>query len=168
PFEAEAAVGPLEVPDPEPERPATIVALDDLPVDAVRRGDVARARRDLGVALGSRPTGLRHLVVEPGALSGPPHCHSSEEELFVVLEGEGVLLLGDEEHPVRPGTIVSRPPGTGVAHAFRAGDGPLTLLAYGTRDPSDIVYYPRSGKVSLRGVKAIFRVERVDYWDGEA
>ncbi|MEA2357546.1 MAG: hypothetical protein QOI62_806 [Solirubrobacteraceae bacterium] len=167
PFEAEAAVGPLEVPDPEPERPATIVALDDLPVDAVRRGDVARVRRDLGVALGSRPTGLRHLVVEPGALSGPPHCHSSEEELFVVLEGEGALLLGDEEHPVRPGTIVSRPPGTGVAHAFRAGDGPLTLLAYGTRDPSDIVYYPRSGKVSLRGVKAIFRVERVDYWDGE-
>jgi uncharacterized cupin superfamily protein len=78
-----------------------------------------------------------------------------------------MLLLGDEEHPVRAGSGVARPPGTGVAHAFRAGAGPLTVLAYGTREPNDIAYYPRSGKVSLRGVNAIFRVQRVDYWDGE-
>jgi uncharacterized cupin superfamily protein len=167
PFEAEAAAGPLEVPEPEPERAPTIVALDDLPLDERRRGDVNRVRRDLGDALGSRRTGLGHLVVAPGAMSYPTHCHSAEEELFVVLEGEGALLLGDEEHPLRPGSIVARPPGTGVAHAFRAGDAPLTLLAYGTRDPNDIVYYPRSGKVSLRGVKAIFRVQRVDYWEDE-
>jgi len=35
----------------------------------------------------------------------PPHCHSLEEEIFVVLEGEGHLLLweedGVEEHEVR-------------------------------------------------------------------
>ena len=100
-------------------------------------------------------------------LSSPPHCHSAEEELFVVLDGGGELLLGDDEHPVRPGSIVARPPGTGVSHAFRAGDAGLTLLAFGTRDPNDIVYYPRSGKVSLRGIRARFQVERVDYWDGE-
>jgi hypothetical protein len=28
-------------------------------------------------------------------------------------------------------------------------------------------YRPRSGKVALRGVGAILRVERVDSWDGE-
>jgi uncharacterized cupin superfamily protein len=107
------------------------------------------------------------MVVEPGALSYPPHCHSAEEELFVVLDGSGTLLLGNEEHPVRAGSVVARPPGTGVAHAFRAGDQPLTLLAYSDRDPNDMCFYPRSGKVSLRGLKAIFRVERLDYWDGE-
>ena len=74
-------------------------------------------------------------------LSSPPHCHSAEEELFVVLDGDGTLLLGDDEHPVRTGSIVARPPGSGVAHAFRAGDSGLTLLAFGTRDPNDIVFY---------------------------
>jgi uncharacterized cupin superfamily protein len=167
PFAAEEAAGPLELPEPEAQRPPTIVNVEDVPPREARRGDVAGERRVLGEAIGSRLSGLRRLVVEPGALSYPPHCHSSEEELFVVLDGSGSLLLGDEEHPVRPGSVVARPPGTGVAHAFRAGDQPLTLLAYGTRDSNDICFYPRSGKVSLRGVKAIFRVQRVDYWDGE-
>jgi uncharacterized cupin superfamily protein len=167
PFDAEEAAGPIELPEPEAQRPPTIVNVEDVPPREARRGDVAGERRVLGEAIGSRLSGLRRLVVEPGALSYPPHCHSSEEELFVVLEGSGSLLLGDDEHPVRPGSVVARPPGTGVAHAFRAGDQPLTLLAYGTRDPNDICFYPRSGKVSLRGVKAIFRVQRVDYWDGE-
>jgi uncharacterized cupin superfamily protein len=168
PFAAEEAAGPLELPEPEAQRPPTIVALADAPVREAHTGDVVRVRRDLGDALGSRATGLGHLVVEPRALTYPPHCHSAEEELFVVLDGSGTLLLGDEEHPVRPGSVVARPPGTGVAHAFRAGDGPLTVLAYGTREPNDIAYYPRSGKVSLRGVNAMFHVTRVDYWDGEA
>jgi uncharacterized cupin superfamily protein len=68
---------------------------------------------------------------------------------------------------LRRGTVVSRPAGTGIAHTFRAGSEGLTLLAYGTRDPNDICYYPRSGKISWRGVGLIGRVEHVDYWDGE-
>jgi uncharacterized cupin superfamily protein len=167
PFKAENAAGPLELPEPSAERPPTIVHIDDVAPRENRRGDVIGVRRNVGVALGSRQAGLRHLVVEPGALTYPPHCHSTEEELFVVLDGEGTLLLGDEEQPVRTGSVVARPPATAVAHAFRAGDEPLTLLAYGTREPSDICFYPRSGKVSIQGIGAIFRVQRVDYWDGE-
>jgi len=62
---------------------------------------------------------------------------------------------------------VSRPAGTRVAHAFRAGTRGLTYLAYGTRDTNDIVYYPRSNKIFFRGVGLIGRIERLDYWDGE-
>jgi uncharacterized cupin superfamily protein len=167
PFAAEEAAGPIELPEPEADRLATIVKLDDVAARGSRRGDVAGERRRLGDAVGARGSLLQHMVVEPGALSYPPHCHSAEEELFVVLDGSGTLLLGDDEHPVRAGSVVARPPGTGVAHAFRAGDEPLTLLAYSDRDPNDMCFYPRSGKVSLRGLKAIFRVERLDYWDGE-
>jgi uncharacterized cupin superfamily protein len=143
------------------------VALRDVHPDAFAHGDVGAARRDLGEVLDSRSTGLGHLVVDPGALNAPPHCHGAEEELFVVLEGSGTLLLGDEEQPIRAGTVVARPPGTGVPHAFRAGEDGLTLLAYGTRQPNDIVFYPRSNKVALRGIKARFAIERVEYWDGE-
>ena len=117
--------------------------------------------------LGSVKIGVGHLVVEPGKLSSPPHCHAAEEELFVVLAGGGTLLLDDDEHAVRPGSVVARPPATRVAHAFRAGDEGLTLLAFGTREPNDVAYYPRSGKVSLRGIGVRFRVDRLDYWDGE-
>ena len=60
----------------------------------------------------------------------------------------------------------ARPPATRVARAFRGDDG-LALLAFGTRDPNDIVYYPRSDKVSLCGVGVRFRVDPLDYWDGE-
>lgn len=57
--------------------------------------------------------------------------------------------------------------GTGVAHAFRAGDEPLSLLAYGERRPYDVTFYPRSRKVSFRGLGVIGRLELCDYWDGE-
>ena len=89
-----------------------------------------------------------------------------------MLAGDGALELlhpdgTAESHPVHAGHVISRPAGTGVSHTFGAGDGGLRLLAHGHRDPSDICFYPRSGKVSIRGVQAIFRVQRVDYWDGE-
>jgi uncharacterized cupin superfamily protein len=169
PFDAEAAAGPLELPAPEPTRPPTIVASRDVEEVEWGRGDCRSARRDLGRAAGSARSGVKHVFVRPGHLSAPPHCHTSEEELFVVLGGGGELLLGDDPPlPVRPWSVVARPPGTGVAHAFRAGDDGLELLAYGTREPADACYYPRSGKVSLRGLRAIFRVEPAGYWDGEA
>jgi uncharacterized cupin superfamily protein len=68
---------------------------------------------------------------------------------------------------VRPGSVVVRPPATRVAHAFRAGDDGLALLAFGTRDPNDIARFPRSRKVSLRGIGVRSRVDGLDYWDGE-
>jgi uncharacterized cupin superfamily protein len=99
--------------------------------------------------------------------SSPQHCHSLEEEIFVVLAGGGTLVLGDEEIPVRAGNVVARPAGTGVAHLFRAGDEGLSLLAYGTREPGDVCYYPRSNKIAFRGLGVIARLEKLDYWDGE-
>ena len=119
--------------------------------------------RDLGRAAGSVRAGLVHLLVDPGKLNCPPHCHSAEEELFVVLDGEGVCLLGDEEHPMRQGSVVGRPPGTGVAHAFR---GPLTLLAYGTRDTNDVCYYPRTKQIHWRGLGVAAQIDNLEPWTG--
>jgi uncharacterized cupin superfamily protein len=177
PWEREAAAGELELPPPSP-RPPRIVNLADVPVDGRRGETVASEHRELGGAAGSERTGLNHHTVPAGMLNVPPHCHSSEEELFVVLDGSGTLELtpsprqeakGVEPstHDVRRGSIVARPAGTGIAHAFRAGPEGLTLLAYGTRDPNDICYYPRSRKISWRGVGVMARVEYVDYWVDE-
>jgi uncharacterized cupin superfamily protein len=157
-------------PEPWPERPAMIVNTQE--VEPQIRG--GRRRRDLAHEAGSRWTGLKHIELDPGVLSGPPHVHSAEEEIFVVLEGAGTLELTPpgidaepEAHAVRRGSVVARPPGTGVAHAFRAGDSGLTLIAWGTRDPNDICWYPRSRKMLWRGVGVVGRVEPLDYWEGE-
>ncbi len=173
PFRAEVDAGPLEVPATSAERPATIAVIDDVEVTERSRGDVRQRWRDLGSTIGSTRSGLRQILVQPLGLSNPPHCHSAEDELFVVLAGDGELELTAADasdagrHPVRAGHVVSRPAGSGVAHSFRAGEDGMTLLAYGQRDPRDVCFYPRSQKLSLRGLGVMLRVERVDYWDGE-
>lgn len=171
PLEREAAAGPLELPAPAP-RPPCSVALDDVEVETDEVGDFAITERDVARAAGSVRTGLRYNVVPPGKLNCPPHWHAAEHELFVVLAGGGTLELYDnqanlsEEHALRPGHCVARPAGTNRAHMLRAGDEGLTYLAYGTRDTSEIVYYPRSKKAWLGRV--MVRVEPVeDYWEGE-
>jgi uncharacterized cupin superfamily protein len=172
PLQREAAAGPLDVPQPSP-RPSCIVALEDVELEAEEVNDVATAERDVARAAGSARTGLRYNTVPSGKLNCPPHWHGSEHELFVVLEGGGELLLFDnrgevaETHALRAGHCVARPgPGRRLAHALRGGSEGMTYLAYGMRDPGEIVYYPRSRKAWLGGVMA--RLELVDdYWEGE-
>jgi uncharacterized cupin superfamily protein len=163
PFTREAAAGPPDCPAPERERPRHIVALADVP--AILGG---RARR-LGQTAGASAAGLNHVVLAPGGQGAPAHCHSVEEELFVVLDGDGVLELWGrgatqpDEHPLRTGDVVSRSAGSGVAHALRPGAQGITYLAYGTRQPSDMCFYPQSGRVSLRGLGIALRSPEIEH-----
>jgi uncharacterized cupin superfamily protein len=166
-FVRESQLGPPETPAEPGPRPPTIVNVAGVTPEPLERPRVVRTRRNLGRAAGSVSTGLQHVEVAPGKESSAMHCHSLEEEVFVVLGGDGVVVLGEEAVPVRAGSVVSRPAGTGVAHVFRAGDAGLTYLAYGTREPGDICFYPRSNKLFFRGVGVIVRAEQLDYWDGE-
>jgi uncharacterized cupin superfamily protein len=171
PWTREAAAGPAEFGELSP-RPSTIVHVGDLEPLERDTTTIGRRVRYPGREMGSVRTGIRHAEVFPGKLNAPPHCHAAEEEIFVVLEGDGHVLLWEDEvveHPVRAGSIVCRLAGTGVAHAFRGGDEGMTLLMYGAKDPREVVYYPRSGKVYFVGLDLMTRVgERVvDYWEGE-
>jgi uncharacterized cupin superfamily protein len=166
PFEREGELGPPETPDPG-ERPSSILNADEVEAEPSERENHRGRWRKLGGKAGARRTGLNLIELDPGQTASPQHCHSAEEEIFVVLDGGGTLLLGDDEHPVRRFDVVARPPGTCIAHAFRAGESGLTFLAYGTREPNDICYYPRSNKIAFWGVGVIGRIERLDYWDGE-
>ena len=156
-------------------RPEHVANLVDVAAKEHNGATVSHVSRDLGRAAGSERTGLTHYVVPPGQLMNPPHVHSAEEEIFVILQGSGTVQLypsprsaGElEEFPIRAGCSIARSAGTQRAHGITAGADGLTLLAYGTRDPNDIVHYPRSGKISFRGVGVIGRLEQAGYWDGE-
>lgn len=150
----------LPLPKPSP-RPESIVNVDDADTEEWRTGDDMRALTKELAGKRSVLAGLNLDIVPSGFLNTAPHCHSAEEEVFVVIAGDGTLLLGDDEHAVRRGHVVARPPGTRVPHAFRAGDDGLSVLCYGTREPNDIAYYPRSDVIALRGIGLVGRLERV-------
>jgi uncharacterized cupin superfamily protein len=152
PWQREADAGELELPEPGA-RPANVVALGDAPVI------VDGAVRILGATGGSVRTGLNTFTQTAEGPAYIPHCHSAEEEIFVVLEGSGTFHAGEEAHDVRAGHAVSRRPGTGVPHWFTPGPEGMTHLAYGTREPNDIVYYPESGEVLLCGVGIRLKAE---------
>jgi quercetin dioxygenase-like cupin family protein len=68
---------------------------------------------------------MRQFEVAPGGYT-PKHSHAHEHEVFV-LAGSGVVLEGDQEHVLRPGTVVFVPPNQ--PHQFRnTGSGPLEFL----------------------------------------
>jgi uncharacterized cupin superfamily protein len=171
PWEVEAQAEPLALGEPA-QRPANIVNADNV------EGEFDGRLKRLAAAAGSRQTGLNLTALRAGEEGAPAHCHSAEEEVFVVLEGEGTLTLmpsparaaggaTEEQHALRRGHVVARPPGTGMAHLFTAGDEGMTYLSYGTREPNDILYYPRSNKFFLKGIGLIGRIEPLDYYDGE-
>ena len=174
PWDVEAGSEPLAYGDPAP-RPANILNVDEVEQEEWlgRMTTAPLATRER-----SELAGLHWEKIAPGRRGSVPHCHSEEEEVFVILEGEATLELwpsprreadGEvkEELPLRPGHLVARPPGTGVSHSFLAGPAGVTMLVYGTRKPNDMCWYPRSKKVSWRGLGVIGRIEALDYFDGE-
>jgi uncharacterized cupin superfamily protein len=170
PWQREAAAGEPQVGEPA-ERPPNIVNLDTLEPDD--EGD-----RVLAHEAGATQAGLHHRTLQAGKASVPAHCHSAEEEIFVILEGTVTFDLipsprmvtwgmTEERHELRPGHVVCRPPGTRVSHDFHGGPDGAKMLVYGTRDPNDIAYYPHSNKINFRGVGLIARIEALEYANGE-
>ncbi|MBV9607806.1 MAG: cupin domain-containing protein [Solirubrobacterales bacterium] len=90
--------------------------------------------------------GFNLAVLEPGQ----PACYyhaEAEQEDFLVLSGECLVLIEGQERSLRQWDFVHCPDGT--EHVFvGAGDGPCALLAVGTRTDGDVVY-PRS-ELALR------------------
>jgi len=68
---------------------------------------------------------MRQFEVVPGGHT-PKHFHDYEHEVFV-LEGEGVVVDGDQEQPLSSGDVVYVAPND--VHQFRnTGDSPMRFL----------------------------------------
>jgi uncharacterized cupin superfamily protein len=90
--------------------------------------------------------GINIGVLEPGQPSCMYHREDNQED-FLVLHGECLLLIEGEERHLRAWDFVHCPAWT--EHVFvGAGDGPCAILAVGARASRDVVY-PRAD-VALR------------------
>jgi uncharacterized cupin superfamily protein len=119
----------------------------------------ARANFEAGPrALAERPdlepqrfaeTGFTLAVLEPGKPSGLYHTESLQED-FLVLSGTCLLIVEDEERPLRAWDFVHCPAGT--HHVFvGTGDGPCVVLMIGARREGRTIEYPRSEAALARG-----------------
>jgi len=116
-------------------------------------------------------------IVAPGKRSCPYHFHYAQEEMFVILEGEGTLRVAGEMLPIRGGDVIFIPPGPQYPHQIiNSSAAPLKYLSIGTRDDPEVVEYPDSGKYQaiVRGAgasRAFVSIQRrensLDYWDSE-
>jgi uncharacterized cupin superfamily protein len=77
-------------------------------------------------------------VLNPGQASCYYHGEDEQED-FLVLQGECLLLIEGEERSLKQWDFVHCPPWT--EHVFvGAGDGPCAFLAVGTRSDGEVVY----------------------------
>jgi uncharacterized cupin superfamily protein len=90
---------------------------------------------------GFEQLGINIGVLEPGQPACMYHGEDNQED-FLVLSGECLLLIEGEERRLRAWDFVHCPPWT--EHVFvGAGDGPCAILAVGARG-SEGLLYPRS------------------------
>jgi uncharacterized cupin superfamily protein len=81
-------------------------------------------------------------VIWPGQRSGMYHAETNQED-FLVLSGECLLLVEGEERQLRAWDFVHCPPGT--AHVFiGTGTRPCVIFMVGRRTSDKEIVYPRS------------------------
>ena len=84
-----------------------------------------RVRWLIGKPDGATNFSMRQFEVAAGGHT-PKHFHPYEHEIFVI-EGEGVILEGDEPRPIKQGDVIYVAPDE--VHQFQAtGGGPLKFL----------------------------------------
>jgi uncharacterized cupin superfamily protein len=117
-------------------------------------------------------------VLEPGKPTGMYHAESSQED-FLVLAGECLLVIEEEERRLRAWDFVHCPAGT--RHIFvGVGDEPCVIFMIGARAAGKTLLYPRSEPALARGAGVEteteqpaeayapfprWRVGRPDAWD---
>lgn len=157
-----------------------IARMADLPLAPFRQGEHYESLdADISDRLELTQLGAALCIVPPGKSACPFHVHHAQDEMFVILEGEGTYRFGEDKYQVRAGDVLGAPRG-GAAYAHKltnTGSIPLKYVAISSKSGTEICEYPDSGKFLAttrvpgkrqRVFRYVGRQEsEVDYWDGE-
>jgi uncharacterized cupin superfamily protein len=152
--------------------------LDDVEfTDIEDNGYYTSRRAQFSAGIGARKLGYNLTELPPGKAQCPFHSHREEEEMFLILEGEGELRFGAHSFRIRKHDVIACPTGgPEVAHQIiNTGDTALRYLALSTMSPTEVCEYPDSNKVGVfagepgsPGLRKMFLGEaNVDYYDRE-
>lgn len=132
---------------------------------------------NLSKKIGARELSYSLNILPPGKKMCPFHNHHINEEMFLILEGEGTLRYGDKEYPLKKHDIIACPPGgREVAHQIvNTSTRELKYLGLSTEKSHEICEYPDSNKLmSVIGnfgdvrFRHIGKLDQgVDYMEGE-
>lgn len=158
--------------------PKPFVNLGDVEfTDIEDNGYYASRRAQFSAGIGARKLGYNLTELPPGKAQCPFHCHRAEEEMFLILDGEGELRYGNERYRIRKHDVIACPTGdAGTAHQIiNTGSTTLRYLALSNIAEMDICEYPDSNKVGVRAdspdsdrLRRMFRSEQaVAYYDRE-
>jgi len=158
--------------------PKPIMNLDEAVFDDVEENGIYTSKRaTIGEHIGARKLGYNLTVLPPGKVQCPFHNHHGEEEMFLILEGEGELRFGNQRYKLRPNDVIACPPGgPEVAHQIvNTGTVTMRYLSLSTISDIEVCEYPDSQKVLVvagergkRGLRKMIRAENtVDYYDRE-
>ena len=102
-----------------------------------------RVRQRLGDAGGLTQFGVNLIRLPPGAWSSQRHWHSEEDEFIYVVTGEVVLITDLGEEVMRAGECAAFPRNSPNGHHLVNRSGATVVcLEVGTRDPTDMTFYP--------------------------
>lgn len=154
-----------------------VINLDELELQSHADGPFQGRYGIIGERIGAKKLGYNLTVCPPGKTVCPFHNHRVNEEMFFILEGEGLLRFGDQEYPLRRHDVIACPPGNrSAAHQIvNTGSVDLQYLALSTMEEAEIAEYPDSDKVGVfvgaqgkRDLRLLFKTgQNVDYWEGE-
>jgi uncharacterized cupin superfamily protein len=158
--------------------PKPFVNLDQVEFDDVEdSGYYTSQRARFSSGIGARKLGYNLTVLPPGKAQCPFHSHRTEEEMFLILEGEGELRFGSERYRIRKHDVIACPTGgPDVAHQIiNTGTSDMRYLAMSNLEDVEVCEYPDSNKVAVFAsepgtsrLRKLFRVETdVEYYDRE-
>jgi uncharacterized cupin superfamily protein len=156
-----------------------IANLDEVEfTDIEENGYYTSKRAQFSDGIGAKKLGYNLTVLPPGKAQCPFHNHHGEEEMFLILEGEGELRYGADRYPIRKHDVIACPPGGAeVAHQIiNTRAVPMRYLALSNLVEIETCEYPDSGKIMISsgqrgkpGLWKMFRTENtVEYYDRES
>lgn len=145
--------------------------------DIEQNGYHTSKRAQFSAGIGARKFGYNLTELPPGKAQCPFHSHRAEEEMFLILKGEGELRYGAERYAIRKHDVIACPTGdAGTAHQIiNTGNSTMRYLSLSTMSTLEVCEYPDSNKTGVyadaataSGLRKMFLSETtVDYYDRE-
>lgn len=146
--------------------------------DVEENGYYTSRRAQFSAGIGARKLGYNLTILPPGKAQCPFHSHRNEEEMFLVLEGEGELRFGDQRYLIRKHDVIACPTGgPEVAHQIiNTGSAEMRYLSLSNNVALEACEYPDSNKVAIFAsepgtprLRKLFRSEaEVEYYERES